>query len=112
MKRNQSSLCARVPFFLAAAAFLLRVSFLDLALFNTRGGSGEGDKTTGIGAGAGAGGDRSVADSGSGETTGRGGEGALFTVAGATSDTSLISDSLVISMISSGRGGAGGRTRV
>ena len=65
-----------------------------------------------IGAGAGAGGDRSGADSGSGETTGSKGEGALLTVVGATSDVSLMSDSLVISMTSSGRGGAGGRTRV
>src|SRR5258706_8044515 len=43
---------------------------------------------------------------------GRKGERALVTVPGAMSVASLIPDSLVISMISSGRGGAGGRTRV
>src|SRR5258706_9410148 len=91
---------------------MLRVSFLDLALFNTFGGTGEGDKITGAGAGAGAGVPGSEASSGSGEMTGREGEGALLTVEGMSTGASLRSDSLVISMMSSGRGRAAARTSV
>src|SRR5258706_6970374 len=62
--------------------------------------------------GAGAGVPGSEADLGSGETTGRKGEGAFTTVLVAMSVASLKPESLVSSMTSSGRGGARGRTRV
>src|SRR5258706_15595269 len=62
--------------------------------------------------GAGAGVPGSEADLGSGETTGRKGEGAFTTVLVAMLVASLKPESLVSSMTSSGRGGASGRTRV
>src|SRR5258706_11377632 len=85
-------------------------SFLEavLALLDPQRGSGEGDIITGAGVGV----PGSEADSGSGETTGRKGRGAFITVLVPTSVASLKPDLLVSSMISSGRGGAGGRTRV
>ena len=110
---NQRLSCARdfpdFPGFLGLG-FLLAWSGLGaaLALLVLRGGIGEGDIM--MGAGAGVPGSEAVSDSG--ETTGRKGEGALTMVLVAMLVASLKPESLVSSMISSGRGGAGGRMRV